>query len=418
MKCWNEQDEICTSRCSFSTSNEVESLINEAYRAAVNQSPLGEHENTTGEVDIENAKLGNRSTESNEIPKELYNPIPYTKEMSVRDLCMLLKERAEELDKTYPGKMNDVGLTWTKLLFSKGHQELSTWLGTLLVNEIKMKLNEVGESCRFVPFSEIEKFMPKGKCNDLFTRVFDELKSIDRTYVKQTSDEIEHTTGSISFFEWNDSVNEIIESIDESSWKSAISVESEMMHSLSKSKSNLAKLAIKYRWGNIAGNSVNLIEFKRQCTEVAHMVTNILGHEQYLIMPPGMIDEIEPNRINGLLRRCISKCKTFPKEGANVSDGIFVHEESPLEKPKCIYHENRERNDQGVEARPRRIDRTTKKRSVALKQLIEIIDQFQDKLIAWNDQGIENMEQDDAVPADGHESTSDKIDGPERIEVE
>ena len=108
------------------------------------------------------------------------------------------------------------------------------------------------------------------------------------------------------------------------------------------------------------------------------------------ILPPGMIDEVEPNKINGLLRRCISKCKTFPKEGANVSDGIFVHEESPLEKPKCIYHENRERNDQGVEARPRRIDRTTKKRSVALKQLIEIIDQFQDKLIAWNDQGNEN----------------------------
>ena len=263
-----------------------------------------------------------------------------------------------------------------------------------------MKLNEVGESCRFVPFSEIEKFMPKGKCNDLFTRVLDELKSIDRTFVKQTSDEIEHTTGSVSFFEWNDSVNAIIESIDEPSWKSAISVESEMVHSLSKSKSDLAKLAIKHRWDNIADNSANLIEFKRQCTEVAHMIRNVLGHEQCPIIPPEMIDEVEPNRINGLLRRCISKCKPFPKEGANVSDGILSNKESPLEKPKCIYHENRKRNDQGVEARPRRIDRTTKKRSVALKQLIEIIDQFQDKLIALNDQRNEineDMEKDDAV---------------------
>ena len=385
----------------------------------VNQSPLGGHENVTGEVDIENAELGNHSTESNEIPKELYNPIPYTKEMSVRDLCMLLKERTEELDKAYPGKMNDVGLTWTKLLFSKGHQELSTWLGTLLVNEIKMKLNEVGESCRFVPFSEIEKFMPKGKCNDLFTRVLDELKSIDRTFVKQTSDEIEYTTGSVvSFFEWKDSVNAIIESIDESSWKSAISIESELMHSLSKSKSDLAKLAIKHRWGSIADNSANLIEFKRQCTEVAHMITNVLGHKQCPIMSPEMIDEVEPNRINGLLRRCISKCKTFQREDANVSDGSLSNKESPLEKPKCIYHENRKRNDQGVEARPRRIDRTTKKRSVALKQLIEIIDQFQDKLIAWNDQGNENnedMEDDAVLTACRHEST---IDNPGNIEVE
>ena len=363
-------------------------------------------------MDIENAKLGNRSTESNEIPKELYNPIPYTKQMPVRDFCMLLKERAEELDKAYPGKMNDVGLTWTKLLFSKGHQELSTWLGTLLVNEIKMKLNEVGESCRFVPFSEIEKFMPKGKCNDLFTRVLDELKSIDRTFVKQTSDEIEHTTGSVSFFEWNDSVNAIIESIDEPSWKSAISVESEMMHSLSKSKSDLSKLAINHRWGNIADNSANLIEFKRQCTEVAQMMTNVLGHEQCPIMPPEMIDEVEPNRINGLLRRCISKRNPFPKEGANVSDGILSNKESPLEKPKRIYHENRKRNDQSVEARPRRIDRTTKKRSVALKQLIEIIDQFQDKLIALNDQRNEineDMEQDDAVQDHNGLQESNKV---------
>ena len=78
---------------------------------------------------------------------------------------------------------------------------------------------------------------------------------------------------------------------------------------------------------------------------------------------------------------------------------------------------SQKRNDQGVEARPRRIDRTTKKRSVALKQLIEIIDQFQDKLIAWNDQGNENnedMEDDAVLTACRHEST---IDDPD-IEVE
>ena len=64
-------------------------------------------------------------------------------------------------------------------------------------------------------------------------------------------------------------------------------------------------------------------------------------------------------------------------------------------------HENRKRNDPGVETRPR-IDRTTKKRSVAMKRLIEIIDQFQDKLLALNDQRNEideDMEQDDAVLA-------------------
>ena len=373
-------------------------------------------------MDIGNIKLGNRSIELNEALIVLHDPIQYTKEMSVRDLCILLKRRAEELDKAHPGTMNDVGLTWTKLLFSKGRKELSTWLGTLVINEMKMKLKEVGESCRFVPFSEIEKIMPQGKCSDLFTRVFDELKSIDRTYVKQTSDGIDHTAEFISFCEWNDSVNAIIENIDEPSWKSAISVESEMMQLLSKSKSNLAKVAIKNRWGNIARNSANIIEFKRQCTEVTHMITNVLGHEQYPIIPPGMIDEIEPNRINGLLRRCISKCRTSQNGGANVSDGILAHEESPLEKPEWKNHENRKRNDPGVETRPR-IDRTTKKRSVAMKRLIEIIDQFQDKLLALNDQRNEideDMEQDDAVlAAYGHEDLqeSDKTGGPEGVEV-
>lgn len=77
-------------------------------------------------MDIGNIKRGNRSIELNEALKVLHDPTQYTKEMSVRDLCILLKRRAEELDKARPGTMNDVGLTWTKLLVSKGRKELST----------------------------------------------------------------------------------------------------------------------------------------------------------------------------------------------------------------------------------------------------------------------------------------------------
>ena len=58
-----------------------------------------------------------------------------------------------------------------------------------------------------------------------------------------------------------------------------------------------------------------------------------------------------------------------------------------------------------------------------MKRLIEIIDQFQDKLLALNDQRNEideDMEQDDAVlAAYGHEDLQepDKTGGPEGVEV-